>query len=362
MTTPNMTLELPVEGPAGSVDVWGGLLNDIFDLIDAHDHTTGKGVPIPAAALNINADVSWSSGGSNFSITDMKAVDFTPVAPSSVTSYASALFVSSADNNLYLRNQSGTNVKITDGSTLNVSIVGGIGGDYSSIGALFSYDDATDTYLARQETAASVRQYAKLAVGDIKLFEYIAAGGATVPTNAVTIKSPSALAASYTATMPAAVPTSTRSLWMTSAGVIEAGRSTTLLRHISPASAIQATGSTTRNNAGGINLTGTDNVYYPIETKPDEVITGYTLYLVKGSNSGVSVSTRLYQYNAATDAITALGIGAFNAGNAPLATTIPEVLASPVTVGGAGFSYYLIVDGGSASDLLGTLDIASKPA
>ena len=164
-TLPNMNLVLPDEG--GSADIWDVILDTLFALVDAHDHTTGKGVKVPSAALKINADVSWSFAGTNYAITDAKAIDFTPVTAASMASYSSALFANSSDsNNLYYRNSSGTNVQITAGATLNVSIVGGIGGDYSSIGALLDYDDATDTYRFRQQTSASVRQFAKLLHAD----------------------------------------------------------------------------------------------------------------------------------------------------------------------------------------------------
>lgn len=213
----NMSLVLPTED--GDSDQWDFYLNAALALVDAHDHTSGKGVKVPSAGLKINADVSWAFSGTNYSITDMKALDFAPVSAGTITGYGSALFVNSDDsNNLYFRNQSGTNVKITDGSTLNFSVTGGIGGDYSSIGALLDYDDATDTYRFRQQTSASVRQYAKIASADLKLFEYIAAGGAVVPTNSVTLKSPAALAGSYTMTALTALPASTSVLQISSAG------------------------------------------------------------------------------------------------------------------------------------------------
>lgn len=57
MATPNMNLELPV------VSVTAGPLyatenNEAFEAIDEHDHTSGKGVPVPVSGLNINADLS----------------------------------------------------------------------------------------------------------------------------------------------------------------------------------------------------------------------------------------------------------------------------------------------------------------
>lgn len=222
-TDPNMTgLIYPEEDD--DADTWDTIMNTTcWPVIGAHDHTTGNGVKIPSAALKINADVSWAFSGTNYAITDALALDFAPQEAASVASYSSALFVNSDDaNNLYFRNASGSNVKITDGSTLNVSIVGGIGGDYSSVSALLDYDDATDTYRFRQETSASVRQYAKISVADIIIREYDAAGDATVPTETVTLKSPDALAASYSLTMPAALPASTSLVRCNSTGQLAA--------------------------------------------------------------------------------------------------------------------------------------------
>lgn len=221
MATPNMGMVLPTEG--GDADVWDTLINAALTLNDAHDHTTGKGVRIPSAALKINADTPWNDAGVYYAITGAKAIDFQPSAAAGMAGYAGALFVSSADNELYYRTTAGANVKLTNGAALNVAaFAGGIGGDYSSIGALLDYDDATDTYRFRQQVSAAVRQYAKLGSADLKLFEYLAAGGAVVPVNAVTLKSPAALAAAYALTLPAALPGATAALQCTAAGVLSA--------------------------------------------------------------------------------------------------------------------------------------------
>jgi hypothetical protein len=358
MTTANMLLALPVEGPAGSVDVWGGLLNSIFGLIDAHDHTTGKGVKVPSAGLNINADVSWSSGGSNYSITDMKAVDFAPQATTAVTALASALFVNSSDaNNLYFRNQSGTNVKLTDGSTLNVSIVGGIGGDYSSVSALLDYDDATDTYRLRQETSAAVRQYAKVAHADLKLFEYKAAGNAVVPPNAVTMKSPAGLAASYSVTLPAAVPASTLAVQMSSAGALSTsntfsdyGNSTARYLYVSAGAAqTTATGPTLAANGNGWSLfTSTGRLIYPVDLHYGDTIQSYQVGIVKTSVTG-TITARLYKYNFATQVETALGTGVTQTVTSTGILLQESGLAISLT-NSAEFYYVVVTGGGTTGD------------
>src|SRR5215831_9762696 len=98
-TTPNMSLVLPTDH--GSADTWDLILDAVFSTIDAHDHTTGKGVKVPSGGLNINADVAWATNAA----TGLKGAGFTPVAAAGLTSYSSLLFANSADsNNLYFRN------------------------------------------------------------------------------------------------------------------------------------------------------------------------------------------------------------------------------------------------------------------
>jgi len=206
-TTPNMALVLPTDG--ASPGVWDVILDTIFGRIDGHTHLTGSGVPIVSGALNINADVPWQG----FSVTGAKAFTFAEVAAAAVAAYSDAIFVNSADHNLYFRNASGTNVQITAGATLNVAIVGGIGGDYSSVGALLSFDDATKRYLLQSE--GSPRPWSGLATADIDLYQKAAS-----ITNKVTLKSPSALGASYSVTFPAAVPAAASVVMMSTGGVL----------------------------------------------------------------------------------------------------------------------------------------------
>lgn len=50
-TTSNMSLKIPVSGDTD----YPTSISDSFTLIDAHDHTTGKGVQIPAGGIAANA-------------------------------------------------------------------------------------------------------------------------------------------------------------------------------------------------------------------------------------------------------------------------------------------------------------------
>ena len=56
MATTNMNLTLPTVSITVGPE-WATLLNAALTDIDAHDHTSGKGVKITPAGLNINADL-----------------------------------------------------------------------------------------------------------------------------------------------------------------------------------------------------------------------------------------------------------------------------------------------------------------
>lgn len=344
----------------GSTDLWGAILNTALGLVDAHDHTTGKGVQVPSAALKINADVSWSFGGTNFAIIDAKAVDFAPVTAASMASYSSALFSNSSDsNNLYYRNSAGTNVQITSGSTLNISIVGGIGGDYTAVGALLDYDDATDTYRFRQETATAVRQFAKISSANVQLFEYFAAGATPVPTTSVRLASPAALAASYTVTFPAAVPGTVALVQASTAGVLTFTNTTT--QNITAADFRFTTAQasmysgvmwvdpnathTRLLSAGGCQIGWTIAASPNVLTLPIVipfacVITGYSVRVNKRTDNTNTIAARLFQTaDATTGTETGLGSGVTSAANAPGRISLQE-LGLSVTVA-VGVQYYL---------------------
>lgn len=375
MATPNMGITQPVDH--GSADLWGQILNTALDTIDAHDHTTGKGVKVPAAGLRINADVPWSDAGTPYAITGAKAVDFAAVASTAVTGYALAFFVSDgtgglAANELYWRTSGGTNVRVTSGAALNVAaFVGGIGGDYSAVGALVDYDDASDTYRFRQEQAASVRQYGKVSHGDLRLFEYRAAPNPTVPTNAVTLKSPAALAASYDVTWPTAVPGAAAFLQMSTAGVLSATNTLvgsnltapdfrhtaaqTLLVHGSAAQVGNGVGHARINSGGyspGFTTAATSaRIQWPIQVKPGDVITGYTVYCRKISTSATTLFTSLTRTQGSTGTSIGQSAGASNAANNPGYITISETGQSiTVTTGGAYFVELSPVGGGGPDE------------
>lgn len=112
MATPNLNLNLPTVsvtlGPT-----WASNINTAFEVIDSHDHSSGKGARIPTAGLNINASLSFNSN----SITSLTFSNFTngTITPSGA-SFVRSLSVYAGD--LYYTNNSGTAVQITSSGTL----------------------------------------------------------------------------------------------------------------------------------------------------------------------------------------------------------------------------------------------------
>lgn len=110
--TPNMGLTPPTVG--GDSGTWGTETNSNWSLIDAHDHSSGKGVKITPLGININADLSFVGNNA------------TTLRSARLSSQAAALSLgsdvgclSNVNGNLCWNNNSGTVVQLTNGATVN---------------------------------------------------------------------------------------------------------------------------------------------------------------------------------------------------------------------------------------------------
>ena len=115
MATPLMGLDLPTPtvtlGPA-----WATQLNDALEVVDSHDHSTGKGTKIPTGGININGDLDYNT----FGLLQVGYVQFSDiVTPLTGSTNTEKLHVATGD--LYFTNDSGTAVQITDGGSLVTS-------------------------------------------------------------------------------------------------------------------------------------------------------------------------------------------------------------------------------------------------
>ncbi len=177
--------------------------NDAFFGVDSHDHTSGKGVPIPSAGLNINADLTFNA----FNAISLRATRFqSQSAPLTTPSDINQLYV--VNGNLFYNNQLGQSIQLTIGAALDATTIGGIGGDYGTSTALEFYTTSTRTFTFWSNTNVP----ANLDAASVTIREI------AVSPNGITLSSPSALAANYTITLPTGLPASTSALVVSPTG------------------------------------------------------------------------------------------------------------------------------------------------
>lgn len=108
-TSPNMNLTIPVvgvdPGPQYALD-----LNTCLSLIDSHDHTPGKGVPIQSSSINITTNLPFN----NNSATGLTSTVYT--SQGSALTTPQSVYVVGA--NLFYTNSSGQSIQITQGTGL----------------------------------------------------------------------------------------------------------------------------------------------------------------------------------------------------------------------------------------------------
>lgn len=202
--TPNMSLSLPTPGPGGTAGpTWASMLNTAFEAVDEHDHSTGKGVKVTPSGLNINANLSM--GSHDLFSTRSLRLDSQAAVLSTATDVRNLY---SVNGELYYNDAVGNNVQITSSGSVAgaTGTIGGMGGTTASV----TYSNVTKSFTFLQAGG----QTAKIVAGEYLLYETATA------TNAVTLKSPTGLAASYNCTFPTATPADTKIMTMNTSGDI----------------------------------------------------------------------------------------------------------------------------------------------
>lgn len=108
-----MNIDLPTVSTTLGPE-WATKLNAGLNVVDEHDHTSGKGTLVPTAGLNINADLSYNS---SYKATDLLSTQYTSQG-ATLTGAGNINSVYAVSGNLYFTNGSGTAVQVTDGSSL----------------------------------------------------------------------------------------------------------------------------------------------------------------------------------------------------------------------------------------------------
>ena len=323
-TLPNLGLVTPILGAARGT--WDDSINACFALVDAHDHTSGKGVAVPVAGLDIDDDIVMGGNG----LTGVGLVDFTSVA--ALSSGANVLFTSSADGELYWRTTGGTNVKLTDGTSINTTLVGGIVGDYSSVGAEVAFDDSDQAYTFKDQSSPT-KKWATVACGPVRIYDED-----TTESVYLEHRIDSSLASSYSLTWPAALPADAARLFINPSGALEYQSLTKTL--MIPGNAFkELTGAPTDTLAAHTLLTNASEWRFgnsltvlsaPLPVFAGDTIKSLTFYVNKASDTDNVLTVSLHTYSITTGAITSSSTATLTT-SAPGATTIPIPALTVVT-------------------------------
>lgn len=115
MATNFLGLDLPVVLTTVGPD-WANKVNAAFDVIDLHDHSSGKGAPVPTSGLNINASLNFNSNDA-YDVLQVKLIS----NPATLTGSSNVNSIYSVSGDLYYTNSSGSAVQITTGGAVVTS-------------------------------------------------------------------------------------------------------------------------------------------------------------------------------------------------------------------------------------------------
>jgi hypothetical protein len=187
---------------------WASELNTALTAVDAHNHTSGQGIQVPSAGININSDLSFQGyNGVDFNSTRFDSLG----SPLSAGTDIGCVYVVNGD--LYYNNSIGQQIQITAAGALNATSIGGIGGDYGTSTASVFYQSVNQTFYFWQNT----NQSANLDIGPVTI------RGTGASAFGVKLIPSGAMAGNYSLTFPAALPASTSLITVGSSGTMGYG-------------------------------------------------------------------------------------------------------------------------------------------
>ena len=119
-TTTNMLLVLPTPGEQLG-PTWATTHNTAFNLIDEHDHTSGKGKKIGVAAITIDGDIDFKPGTTAYPAANLSYLSFTNQSTLYANTLNFRLFSGGSDGELYWNDGADRQIQITSGGGVNAS-------------------------------------------------------------------------------------------------------------------------------------------------------------------------------------------------------------------------------------------------
>ncbi len=178
--SPNMNLQLPVVG-VDTGRTWELSIDSNSNIIDAHDHSPGYGVPITPLGFNINSDLSFN----DYSATSIRGLLFSnPSVSSSLTFLYTAAQSGGGVFDLFFNDGAGNVIPITKAGIVN-AVASSIPGE--------SYSGGTFTWVQ----GAGSTTPANFDIGTITIRPNTAG-----TTNGVILQPPAAIASLYGLVLP----------------------------------------------------------------------------------------------------------------------------------------------------------------
>lgn len=199
-TTPNMNLVVPNVGNQDGPQ-WAQDINNCFNTVDAHDHTSGNGVQITPDGMSISSDLPINDNN----ILSPKSIRFfAQSSPLAGGADIGCIYESGVD--LYYNDGNGNQVRITNS--------GSVAGSPGSIGSLAS--PASATYVSGSQTfvwQSDANVPANLDAGSVIIRNI------TASSKGITLSAPNALGSDYSIILPA-LPVATSAMNLTSSGTM----------------------------------------------------------------------------------------------------------------------------------------------
>ncbi len=298
--TANMNLALPIVsqtlGPA-----WATQLNTALTQIDSHNHTSGQGVQVPSAGVNINADLTFAG----FNATSLRTTRFADQG-GVLTNPADVGCLYLASGNLYFNSGAGAAVQITAGSGL-AGTPGSIGGLAAPAAVTYTSVNTTFRFTSNTNTNASID------VGNVLIRQPVANA------NSVTLQSPASLSANYSITLLTGLPVGQRILTIDNTGAMAAAWNV-------DNSTIQVSSNLIGVKAGGI---GTTQIAAGAVTQATRAALGQQ---VSGSSSNFGTTSATY-----VDVVN-LTVTITTTGRPVMLFLIPDGSASPMLMNNSSAS------------------------
>jgi len=248
---PYMRITLPTVSETFG-PLWASQVNTALGKVDAHDHSPGNGKFITPLALNIDADLPFSSNNA----TGLRSVRFaTQASPLAQPTDVACLYSSpTATGDLYYNDGAGNQIRITVSGAIDTSTSGSISG-MGATTASVAYDSTDKVFTFDQNTD----ERAYLDIGTLTIRED---NGAS--TNGVTLSAPAGLAADYGIIFPGALPGSTQWMTLASSGAISYTTADTIAAGMTATGANNVATTMTATGANAIaatmNSTGTTSI------------------------------------------------------------------------------------------------------